>query len=222
MDNGGSGGSDELKITGADADTAVTELNQDSQLNLVRDQNTGKVTMADKSKIDYNTLTCEDQALYNIIEDTSKTVNLSTTQDMVRTNSAGKIQPFILGHYNGQNATDSFQEVNMIQAQNLEANGGQTAGTTVRHEIFEGASALSIVNTPVTTQTPNFVPPAFTANVYNQAHLQAVRMDSNFKLSNLGGNQVYYQQKPPTLWFNFNLNANASTPGDPGWFVLQK
>ncbi|MDN3709693.1 RHS repeat-associated core domain-containing protein [Myroides ceti] len=44
----------DLIINGADADTALKELNDDSQLNMVRDATTGKVTMADKSKLDYS------------------------------------------------------------------------------------------------------------------------------------------------------------------------
>jgi RHS repeat-associated protein len=215
--------SDELVITGSDADAAVTELNKDSQLNMVRDSNTGKVTMADKSKIDYYTLTCEDQALYDIIEDTSKTVNVSTTQDIVRTDSNGNQSLFLFGAYNGQTATTSNQEVNVLQAQSLAANGGQSAGTTIRHEIFEGASALSIVNAPASTtpQGPNFVPPSFTRNVYNQAHTNAAAMDSNYNLSNVKPNQFYLQTNPSNvLWMNLNSNANSNT--SQGWFILQK
>ncbi len=213
----------DLIINGADADTALKELNDDSQLNMVRDATTGKVTMADKSKLDYSKLSIQDKALYDIIEDKNKTVNISTTQDIVRTDSAGNQTMFLFGAYNGQTETTSNQEVNVLQAQSLEANGGQTAGTTIRHEIFEGGAALSIVNSPAsnTTQSPDFVPPSFTRNVYYQAHSQAAGMDSNYNLNNVKVNQFYLQTNPSnTIWMNLSPNANSKT--SQGWFILQK
>jgi hypothetical protein len=107
--------------------------------------------------------------------------------------------------------------VNVNQAQNLEANGGQTAGATIRHEIFESIAALSIVNSS-TSITPTLT----NQSVYNAAHSQAISMDPGFKLGSVGANQLYIQNdtSPKTLWMNLNPKADANKSGDKGWFKL--
>jgi len=177
---------DELIIKGRDASTAVKELNDDSQLNLTHDASTGKVSSMGPIQ-DPSTLSQADQNLLNVIN-SDKTVNLSTTNDVVRTDSNGNQNLVLFGIHNGQNQSEAFQEVNVGQAQSLENNGGQTAGTTIRHEIFEGFSVMSIVNsqfkTPLATSN-------FTKNVYNQAHTDAINMDSNYNLQNVTPNQFH-------------------------------
>ena len=138
------GDNDELIIKGNDADKAVKELNDDSQLNLSRDANTGKVTVMGPLP-DLGTLSKSDTNLLNVIN-SDKTVNLTTTQDVVRTDSNGNQSVFVFGAHNGVTGNTGNQEVNVNQAQNLEANGGQSAGATIRHEAFEGFSAVSMVN----------------------------------------------------------------------------
>ena len=205
---------DELIIKGRDAGTAVKELNDDSQLNLTHDASTGKVSAMGPIQ-DPSTLSQADQNLLNVIN-SDKTVNLSTTNDVVRTDSNGNQNLVLFGIHNGQNQNEAFQEVNVGQAQSLENNGGQTAGTTVRHEVFEGFSAMSIVNSQF--QSP-LSTPTFTNNVYNQAHTDAINMDSNYSLQNVTPNQFYLQTSPTnTLWMNLNSNANSNTA--QGWFKL--
>jgi hypothetical protein len=55
----------------------------------------------------------------------------------------------------------------MVQAVGMENGGGQSAGTTVRHEIFEGSAAIDKINNPSSATNPSgqsFVPPAFMQN----------------------------------------------------------
>lgn len=193
---------------------------------MVRDATTGKVTMGDKSKIIYNTLSSEDKALYDIIEDKNKTVNISTTQDVTRSAGNGQLSPFFMGSFNNANNSSSYNEVNMIQAVGMENGGGQTAGATVRHEIFEGSVAIDLINNPSSTNSnssnrQSFVPPAVNQNIYNQAHIKAASMDSNYKLLNTQGNQIYMNTtaQPMELWFNLSPNANSNKA--TGWFKIQ-
>ncbi|WP_456442105.1 RHS repeat-associated core domain-containing protein [Psychroserpens sp.] len=208
-----------LKVSGDDADLAVSELDEDSSLSLSRDSNTDIVSINNKDKVDYASLNTKDKRLYDTIEDKNKTVNLSTTRDLKRKDGL-----FTFGKHNGQTLTDASQEVNMEQAINLENNGGDSAGTIVFHEIDEGYSAMEIVNATsivedvVTAITGISLPKLSpTRNVFDAAHTRASSHDSNF--TQINTNQFHLQTtvSPNVLWFNLNPSAN---PSSNGWFKL--
>ncbi len=108
----------------------------------------------------------------------------------------------------------------MIQAQNLETNGGQSAATTIRHEIFEGAISTGMingVNTNSSNHTP-FTPRSLDSSNFRTSHNGAIGIDSKYQ-GVQSQNQLYYQTDTNNLWFN--LDPKASSSSATGWFKIQ-
>lgn len=168
----------------------------------------------------YSKLSQTDQKLYDVITNTEKTAHVDTTTDLVRTDAEGNSKLVVLGAFNGQNGTESFNEVNMIQAQNLEANGGQSVATTIRHEIFEGAISTGMINGVNTNSNKHapFTPRSLDSSNFGSSHSGAIGIDSKYQ-GIKSQNQLYYQIDTNNLWFN--LDPKASSNSATGWFKIQ-
>ncbi|MCX8532081.1 RHS repeat domain-containing protein [Chryseobacterium luquanense] len=216
------GRNEELVITGQDADIAVKELNDDSALKLSRNNQTGKVSIDNKSKINYKNLSAVDKKLFDVIESTDKTINLSTTRDLIKTTPQGGQEAFVIGKFHGQTSANANPEVNVIQSQGLENSGGQTSGTSIRHEIFESFIAVELAQSFDLLRNFGVIGPnSSSINFYQPAHDAAKSLDPSFNFTPQG-NQLYLQKsssgQPSALWYNSNKNANINSTG---WIKLQ-
>ncbi|PZU04867.1 MAG: hypothetical protein DI622_19655, partial [Chryseobacterium sp.] len=156
-----------------------------------------------------------------VIESTDKKINLSTTRDSIKTTPQGGQEAFVIGKFHGQTSANANPEINIIQSQGLENSGGQTSGTSIRHEIFESFIAVELAQSFDLLRGVGFVGPnSSNMNFFQPAHDAAKTLDPNFNFE-AQSNQLYMQQtsgQPPVLWYNPNKNANINLSG---WIKLQ-
>ncbi len=210
----------ELEITGDEADQAVDDLNKISDLNLQRDEKSGKVSISNKASIDRSKLSKQDQRLYNIIESQDKTVKLEASKSLTTTLSTGEVVAVAIGGYIGQskNVNDKGdavysgnQVVNVTTARMMESAGGQASGVSILHEIDESFTAMEIVQS-----TPSEDP---SRNVYLESHNRAASNDWRFIVK---PGQVFVQYVPSLhIWFNPERLRTPDPNNSAGWIKLQ-
>jgi len=128
-------------IIGPDADKAVEEMNKLTNLTIVRDPKTGKLSSIGARE------TTIDKLLYSAINDPIINTNLETTKEnFYIAKDDGLKHPIIVGAYEGseisydgenKEVVRTKQLINIEQAEKIENAGGTTVGESTIHEFIE-------------------------------------------------------------------------------------